>query len=446
MPKVFITYSWHDQSIVKDVILPILREHHIDYFIDFKNIQIKQSDEKQLQKYLAIRSLERFFVPSSLPPWENWPPTENPDRQLWFNLEHEIANSDIHLVLMSQCACKSPWVLREINASLSMAKKIIFVNLDNCIMPHRLGALVHAGVIPRVEFTGPSDNLFVHSSWDDHVNGLYSGDKNARLNSLIDMNLARGVKYKKPTEENKKSMIDRILSIHRLPSFDPLAINVIEEEFTVDGISFEFVSLEGAPYFPRFSMSKYPVTNEQFSVYIRHTGAEISVGANINESLSNPKIPITHISWFEAKDYCNWLSQKTDIKIRMPYEIEWEFACRAGSLNKYCFGDDVSELHQYAWYDNFEPQVVGTKKPNVWGYFDMHGNVGEWCMDVLDVAEVYGIMSATTFGQVRVFRGGAGFNEAETCCNGYRYFDKPDSRGFRRGFRLFWRKSKRKEI
>lgn len=95
-------------------------------------------------------------------------------------------------------------------------------------------------------------------------------------------------------------------------------------------------------------------------------------------------LPIVGISWEDARAYCAWLGEQTGETYALPTEAQWEYACRAGSTTRYCFGDDEKALVDYAWYAaNAQGKLhpVAQKRPNDWTLYDMHGNVWEWCAD-----------------------------------------------------------------
>lgn len=94
---------------------------------------------------------------------------------------------------------------------------------------------------------------------------------------------------------------------------------------------------------------------------------------------SQPAVTMTQYS---AKQYTKWLSGLTGAQYRIPTEAEWEHAARAGSKTAYSFGDDPAELEKYAVFNSTDGAAkVGSKAPNAFGLYDMHGNVWEWTLD-----------------------------------------------------------------
>jgi formylglycine-generating enzyme required for sulfatase activity len=123
--------------------------------------------------------------------------------------------------------------------------------------------------------------------------------------------------------------------------------------------------------------------------------------------------PVEQVSWEDVQEFIRRLNQREGDDIyRLPTEAEWEYACRAGSNDRFCFGDDEGRLSEYAWYDSNSGKKthgVAQKKPNPWGLYDMHGNVWEWCHDWFGDYPSGSVTdpSGPSGGSVRVLRGGS---------------------------------------
>jgi formylglycine-generating enzyme required for sulfatase activity len=90
------------------------------------------------------------------------------------------------------------------------------------------------------------------------------------------------------------------------------------------------------------------------------------------------------VTWQDAQQYVKWLSRMTGKRYRLLSEAEWEYVARAGTTTHFSFGNDDAVLGDYGWFSaNAEdgPHVVGSRSPNPWGVYDIHGNVAEWVED-----------------------------------------------------------------
>jgi len=179
------------------------------------------------------------------------------------------------------------------------------------------------------------------------------------------------------------------------------------------------------------------------------------------ESSPTPGHPVQDVNWHDAVLFCNWLSHREGLDAcyeqtgeksadptwrivadangyRLPTEAEWEYACRAGTVTEWGHGNEESLLKGYGVYRASRTERPGSKLPNAWGLYDMHGNVFEWCQDW------YGEFGTQTTvsdpmgppqGGRRVLRGGSFNHLASTLRSASRGFTQPGNRYSTFGFR-----------
>ncbi|MFH1377937.1 MAG: SUMF1/EgtB/PvdO family nonheme iron enzyme [Planctomycetota bacterium] len=178
-----------------------------------------------------------------------------------------------------------------------------------------------------------------------------------------------------------------------------------------------------------FYMGRYEVTQEQYK----------QVMGTYASWYRSAKHPAADISWNDAEEFCNRLSQKTEYLITLPTEAQWEYACRAGTTTQWYFGDEEYLLDDYAWYRwfvGFFSRPVGQKRPNSFGLYDIHGNVREWCSDVIDDTYYFDIPAELSNGSFHAIRGGSWMDDAVTCQSAFRNWIEPGRLTGKFGFRV----------
>ena len=130
-----------------------------------------------------------------------------------------------------------------------------------------------------------------------------------------------------------------------------------------------------------FRMSTTEITNLQYEQF-RPAHKELRGKDGFS---SGDDEAVVFVSWYDARSYCKWLSEKTGRHFRLPTEAEWEYACRAGTVTEYNTGDSLPPAalkHQKTERNLHQISLeVAQGEANAFGLYDMHGNVEEWCLD-----------------------------------------------------------------
>lgn len=185
---------------------------------------------------------------------------------------------------------------------------------------------------------------------------------------------------------------------------------------------------------PAFFMSKTPITQEQWQAVMQTNPSQFSGLLR----------PVENVSWWDAVEFCDRLTQLTGKPYRLPTEAEWEYASRAGTQTLYSFGNTKQLLPNYAWYTwnaRNKTQPVGQKKPNAWGLHDLHGLVWEWCEDIWHESHNGAPTDGSAWNEdghptKHVVRGGSWYSLADDCRCAYRFCFDANFRYSSIGFRV----------
>jgi formylglycine-generating enzyme required for sulfatase activity len=349
-------------------------------------------------------------------------------------LEEELEVTCSIVVVWSENSIKRKWVMEEADAGIRKRLPIFPVLID--------------AVLPPLEFRSKQTvNL---SAWDGDTNSFVFQNLVRNLRKILgqparlkplqpiipathepeppELKSAEGQPEPEPqvTKELTNSLGMHFVLI-------PAGTFLMGSEIAADGDEDERPQHQ-VTFSQPFYLQTTPVTQGQWK---RLMGENPSLFHECGEDC-----PVENVSWDDAQECIKKLNQmeKTD-QYRLPTEAQWEYACRAGSTQSYCFGEGEAELGQYAWYaDNSQKSThpVGRLKPNAWGLYDMHGNVYEWCQNWFGeyppgpVTDPKGPRA----GKYRVLRGGSWDGEAGDVRSAYRHRLTPTYRYGHEGFRV----------
>ena len=220
-----------------------------------------------------------------------------------------------------------------------------------------------------------------------------------------------------------------------------------------------------------FWLGTCEVTNEQFRRFrpSHDSGSEPMLWLKWHPghfaALNQPRQPVCRVSWHEAGEFCEWLSQQTGQRFTLPDEAQWEWACRAGSETPWNFGAEAAafpafanladstllDLGRQAAMEKVKPffavepaedkqavsAPVGSYQPNAWGVYDMHGNVAEWTASA-DLPYPFRADDPrhAAADTRKIARGGSWQQRADLSRSGCRLSYQPWQRVFNVGFRV----------
>ena len=213
-----------------------------------------------------------------------------------------------------------------------------------------------------------------------------------------------------------------------------------------DGVMLDLIKVraEDKVYF----LGRYEVTQEQYQLVMGKNPSRYN-------GKDRAKHPVEQVSWDEAMMFCKYLNSAFEKEMEgyvfaLPTAVEWQKAARGGKENEdYSGGDDFKIVKNLCWYkDNSEncTHIVGTKKPNDWGFHDMSGNVREWLFDKNVQDKLLRAYEQQDFDEIsailhdpnpsRSFYGGSCFDELCDCRVYSEGVGEHDARDCRLGFRV----------
>ena len=400
-----------------------------------------------------------------------------------------IKKSVLFLVFISPRSVDSRYVKSEVGYALSENKEILTIMLEDtelpaglalCLQQYQSIALNEDGwkekalkaVFQRMEESGlekPTDQKERGENEVDHSEILWRAWENARsqqikrFNSRLEKPLPQAAEPAISSEEIH-DFVPSDIRFSKEKTRHPFAVKVQVSPVASepeDDAKEEYVDhhIGRLSWIPSGEITiKVPYSDETKVVVVKHGYwmSQLLITQEIYGTVmgNNPSffdgmngvhesnLPVNNITWLEAVSFCKALtilgkqhgSLPDKYEYRLPTEVEWEYACRAGTSTDYYFGDDPHELQEHGWYrGNSMKRIhpVGSKMPNPWGLFDLYGNVREWVGNSF----VNTLLNDSEQDEFRISRGGAYMKPAAECRSSSRSTNSLNHRFRNLGFR-----------
>lgn len=449
IPKVFLSYKWQDHkhnAWVEKLCSDLRSKYRIDVQLDKFEVDLGESFSDYMTSRIARDSDAMLFVitPAAVEAVDY-------THLGGVHFEMQLANAR----RLREPSFKIIGIYREGDQNTAYLYDHRYIDFrDDCIYEDNIHVLANS-------LLNKKRKPVLQTSFEKHVKDLQAvevlndgemGDIEIFINNISDISKeSLESQLLAVIKDNEINIFSKVIAGNTLallgdPRIDSKRMIVVPEGKFIMGVDGEGAeSPKREVYINQFEISKYPITNIEYSLFLSNNNGHMYPEDWIEGKIPHGKEnhPVTGVSWFDAVAYATWLSKITGDNYRLPTEAEWEKAARSSDMRKYPWGNEENKYK----CNNFELNIKSTSPVGIftdgkshYGISDMAGNVWEWCEDwyessIYKKGDNYNPKGPID-GVSRVIRGGSWMNILVVARCTYRHTELPNTRNNLSGFRL----------